>query len=80
MTTPTKLFQVEITYTVMVAADDERHAEVLAEGDLREIVFEEPSDITCTRLVTKVGGEYRGSLPWGDNPDERACEYCTGEA
>jgi hypothetical protein len=80
MTTATKLFQVDITYSVMVAANDERHAEILAETDLREIVFEEPSDIMCTGQVTKVSGPYRGSLPWGDNPDELPCEHFTGEA
>ena len=75
----TKLFMVDITYSVMVAADDETQAEILADLDLRDIVLEEPSNITCAGLVTKVGAKYRGSLPWGDNPDERPCEYFTGE-
>lgn len=75
----TKLFHVDITYSVMVAADNERDAEIIVEGDLRDILYQEPPDITCVSQVTKVSAPFSGSLPWGDNPDEHPCEYFTGE-
>ena len=73
-----KLFHVDITYSVMVAAGNERHAEILAEHQLSDIVFQEASDIMCTGQVTKVSPMWMGSLPWGDNPDEWTCEHFTG--
>jgi len=77
--TNTKLFHVDITYSVMVAAENERHAEILADDQLSDIVFQEPSDIMCTGQITKESPMWKGSLPWGDNPDELTCEHFTGE-
>jgi hypothetical protein len=75
----TKLFHVDITYSVMVAAEDETDAERLTDRNLRNIVYDEPADIMCTGQATKVSDEWRGCLPWGDNPDELPCEHFTGE-
>ena len=79
MTDGLKLFHVDITYSVMVAASDENAAERLAQEQLSTITPDEYPDIMCTGLVTKVSAPWKGSLPWGDN-QEFTCEHFTGEA
>ena len=74
----TKLFHVDITYSVMVAAKDEKDAERLAERQLGLITTNEPADIMCTGLVTKVSRDWAGCIPYGDANDQ-PCEHFTGE-
>ena len=77
--TNTKLFHVDITYSVMMAAKDEKTAERFAKEQLYMITQDEPVNIMCTGQVTEVSPMWKGSLPWGDNPDELTCEHFTGE-
>jgi hypothetical protein len=76
--TDTKLFHVDITYSVMVAARDEKEAETLVNRQLRLIADNEQPDIMCTGLVTKVGSDWAGCIPYGDANDQ-PCKYFTGE-
>lgn len=80
MTGGPKLFHVDITYSVMVAASDENAAEKFAQEQLSTTTRDECADIMCTGLVTRVSAPWRGTVPWGDSPDDLTCEHFTGEA
>lgn len=72
------LFHVDITYSVMVAARDQAEAEKHIERELGLVTNNEPADIMCTGLVTKVGSDWAGCIPYGDANDQ-PCEHFTGE-
>lgn len=76
--TDIKLFHVDITYSVMVAAKDMKEAEAYAHDDLFLITNNEPADIMCTGLVTKVSPDWANCIPYGD-ADDRLCKFITGE-
>jgi hypothetical protein len=75
---PTKLFAVEITYKVMVAAANEREAEAIAESERREIASNEQPEIICTGLILEVDSTWKGCIPYGD-ADDMPCEHFTGQ-
>jgi hypothetical protein len=75
MPTP-DLYEVEIKYTVMVAADTETKAEQYVYDSLNDIVRDEPVDlVNCRGKVVSVGIPWKGTVAWGDNPNEEICEF-----
>jgi hypothetical protein len=67
-----KVFEVEITYTVLVQAENESAAYYTAEDELREIAFnDEPSVFVMGEIKSLAG------LPSGWEPD--CCAYGGGE-
>jgi hypothetical protein len=71
-----ELYEVEIKYTVMVAASSETKAEQYVYDSLQDIVRDEPVDLVyCTGKVFSVGMPWKGTVAWGDNPTEEICEF-----
>ena len=69
------LYEVSVSYTSMVVADDPREAEQIAEEHAREDLSNgaDFSARGAVREPARIPPEWRGSIPWGESED-RTCE------